>query len=265
MIANATIQSAKIAAIDAAKITTGTLSADRIAANSITAGKLATDAIQIGLAGWTSTIRITPTQISWYDSSTLVGFIDKSGMNFYRGAKFIGKIGESSYPPNQNIRGISMDLNETGGFISWNYRVVNNVWADILTLDPVGSIYPGKDGIHLGNHLFTHSLGIAGASGLKLYVKNYAPAGISSPTLSGYDPHDVNNMFNTGVVFGKVHLYVDTNGYIYNLTNVFTRVSDLMLRVNEMIRRLNYGWVSSAIGATSTWDETGLTEMDTTL
>lgn len=45
LIADATIQSAKIANLDAAKITTGTLSADRIAASSIVAAKIASGAI----------------------------------------------------------------------------------------------------------------------------------------------------------------------------------------------------------------------------
>ncbi|MBT1017611.1 phage tail protein [Canibacter sp. lx-72] len=52
MIRDAAITSAKIASLDAGKITTGTLSASRIAARTITADKLATNAIQVGLSGW---------------------------------------------------------------------------------------------------------------------------------------------------------------------------------------------------------------------
>lgn len=51
MIADAAIINAKIANLDAG----------RIAARSITADKLAANAIQVGLAGWDQSIRISPT------------------------------------------------------------------------------------------------------------------------------------------------------------------------------------------------------------
>lgn len=90
MIKDAAITSAKIAALDAGKITTGYLSAYRIAAKSITADKLAANAIQVGLAGWNQSIRISPTQIAWYSGSTLEGTISSSGMKFWYVTRYIG-------------------------------------------------------------------------------------------------------------------------------------------------------------------------------
>ena len=114
MIADAAITNAKISAIDAGKITTGYLAAARIKAGSITADKFASNAIQVGLAGWTSTIRITPTQIGWYNQSTLQGTITAEGMKFWYGTRFIGVIGENYKTSNTSVRGIVMNLNGQG-------------------------------------------------------------------------------------------------------------------------------------------------------
>lgn len=92
MIKDAAITSAKAAALDAGKITTGTPNAARIGAKSITADKLGADAIQVGLASWTSSIRITPAQISWYSGSWLEGTITSSGLRFWYGTRYIGEM-----------------------------------------------------------------------------------------------------------------------------------------------------------------------------
>lgn len=110
MIADAAITSAKIGALDAGKITTGVLNASRIGARSITADKLAANAIQVGLAGWTSSIRITPTQISWYSGSSLEGTITSSGLRFWYGTRYIGEMARRAKKDATDIQGIVNQL-----------------------------------------------------------------------------------------------------------------------------------------------------------
>lgn len=110
MIADAAITSAKIAALDAGKVTTGTLNAARIGAKSIIADKLATNAIQVGLAGWASSIRLTPTQISWYSGSSLEGTITSSGLRFWYGTRYIGEMARRAKKDATDIQGIVNQL-----------------------------------------------------------------------------------------------------------------------------------------------------------
>lgn len=63
---------------------------------------------------------------------------------------------------------------------------------------------------------------------------------------------------------------VVTNGTYYNMTRLFERTNDLMSRVNEIIRRLNYGWIVSITGSGSNiqwtnYSNTGLQTMPTAL
>ena len=70
--------------------------------------------------------------------------------------------------------------------------------------------------------------------------------------------------------FHTYDLLITTNGSYYDMSSVFDRLEDLMTRVNELIRRLNYGWIVSISGAESniTWlnySNTGLSAMSTTV
>ena len=114
MIVGAAITSAKIDALDAGKITTGVLSTVRIRARSITADKLATKAIQVRLARWTNSIRISPTQIAWYNGATSEGNVTSSGMRFCYGTRCIGWTGPQLKAGAADIRGISNSLECAG-------------------------------------------------------------------------------------------------------------------------------------------------------
>lgn len=121
MIADAAVTSAKIAALDAGKTTTGTLSAARIGAGSITADKLATNAIQVGLAGWNSSIRISPTQIGWYSGTSLEGTITSAGLKFWYGTRYIGEMARRAKKDAADIQGIVNQLAYRGDYIAWSY------------------------------------------------------------------------------------------------------------------------------------------------
>ncbi|WP_234409961.1 hypothetical protein [Trueperella pyogenes] len=264
MIADAAITDAKIAGLDAGKITTGTLSAARIGARTITADKLATNAIQVGLAGWTSSIRISPTQIAWYSGSSLEGKITSAGMQFWYGTRYIGEMARRQKKDVADVQGIVSQLAYRGDYVAWTYQTTSTGdYYTCLTLDPKGRFY-GRAGIHLGADLRMN--------GYKVYTSdtryisfvdtNYTGKGTVASISSS------NGLAKIG--FHTYDLLVTTNGSYYNMSRVFDRLKDLMARVNELIRRLNYGWIVSISGSGSniTWsnyDNTSLSTMSTTI
>ena len=264
MIAEGAITSAKIAALDAGKITTGTLNAARIGAKSITADKLATNAIQVGLAGWTSSIRITPTQISWYSGSSLEGTITSSGLRFWYGTRYIGEMARRAKKDATDIQGIVNQLAYRGDYVAWTYQTTSTGdYFTCLTLDPKGKFY-GRAGIHLGADLRINGNKVYTSDTRYIMFQDVAFSGKGTyATLSG----------SSGLARIGFHTYdllITTNGTFYNMSRAFDRLKDLMTRVNEIIRRLNYGWIVSISGSGSniTWtnyNNTGLSAMSTSL
>jgi hypothetical protein len=264
MIADATIASAKIAALDAAKITTGTLSAARIAANSITADKLATNAIQVGLAGWTDSIRITPYQISWYSGSTLEGYIDSTGMNFYYGTRFIGMMGESYDASNSAKRGIATHLNGEGDYATWAYRSgTSGSYTRFLTFDPRNSLGSGA-GISFGTNLWLNGYNLYTSGGRAVYLGDNTLGSSTWPSWSSANGY-------SKVTFDSTHLYLITNNTYYSCTSVMSRIGELISRVNSLITLLNNGWIKTITAGSngsiswSYYSSTGLSAMSTTL
>jgi len=264
MIKDAAITSAKIAALDAGKITTGYLSAYRIAAKSITADKLAANAIQVGLAGWNQSIRISPTQIAWYSGSTLEGTISSSGMKFWYGTRYIGEMARRAHKDKPDVQGVVNQVAYQGDYVAWTYQTVSGGdYFTCLTLDPKGRFY-GKAGIHLGADLRTN--------GYKFYTTGSRYVSLQDATLTGKGTYAGWASSNglAKVVFHTYDLMVVTNGSYYNMTRLFDRVGDLMSRMNSLIGLFNRGWITSISGSGSniTWQyysNTGLSTMSTTL
>ena len=263
MIADATIQSAKIAAIDAGKITTGTLTAARIGAGSITADKLATNAIQVGLEGWTNSIRISPTEINWYDGTSLQGKIQADGLYIYNGSSHIGTFAGSYAVESTSIRGISMHLSGGGSFISFGYRTGSSgTFSTVLVLDPQAKVR-SQAGFHLGTDLCTNGFNFR-SSGNRI-VKMTDLSLTTGGTTLGTFPAWGSDSGRARIAFGTDHLYLVSNNVFCTVTSVTSRISELITRVNQLITRLNNGWVISATGTTSSYSGTGLTVMGTSL
>lgn len=264
MIRDAAITSAKIAYIDASKITTGLLDANRIAAGSITADKLSANAIQVGLAGWTSNIRINPTQISWYNGSQLEGKIASTGMQFWYGDRYIGEMARRSHKDKPDVQGIVNQLAYKGDYVAWTYQnAAGGNFYTCLTLDPKGRFYDSA-GIHLGSDLRTN--------GHKFYTSANRYVTLQDCALSGRGTHPgwVGPSSLAKVVFHTYDVMVVTNGSFYNMTRLFDRVKDLMSRVNGLIGLLNQGWITSIAGSGSniSWryfSNTGYSQMSTNL
>ncbi|MHB0828243.1 MAG: phage tail spike protein [Schaalia turicensis] len=264
MIKDAAVTSAKIAALDAGKITTGTLSAARIGARSITADKLAANAIQVGLAGWTQSIRITPYQIAWYNGSTLEGTISSSGMKFWYGTRYIGEMARRAHKDKPDVQGVVNQVAYQGDYVAWTYQTVSGgTYYTCLTLDPKGRFY-GKAGIHLGADLRTN--------GYKFYTTGSRYVTLQDCTLTGKGTYAGWASSNglAKIVFHTYDLMVVTNGSYYNMTRLFDRTKDLMSRMNAILSLLNQGWITSISGSGSniTWryfSNTGLSAMSTNL
>ena len=264
MIKDAAVTSAKIAALDAGKITTGTLSAARIGARSISADKLATNAIQVGLAGWNQSIRISPTQIAWYNGSTLEGTISSSGMKFWYGSRYIGEMARRAHKDKPDVQGVVNQVAYQGDYVAWTYQTVSGGGSfTCLTLDPKGRFY-GEAGIHLGADLRTN--------GYKFYTTGSRYVTLQDCTLTGKGTYAGWASSNglAKVVFHTYDLMVVTNGSYYNMTRLFDRTKDLMSRMNAILSLLNQGWITSISGTGSniTWryfSNTGLSAMSTNL
>lgn len=264
MIKDAAVTSAKIASLDAGKITTGTLSAARIEARSITADKLAANAIQVGLAGWTQSIRITPYQIAWYNGSTLEGTISSSGMKFWYGTRYIGEMARRAHKDKPDVQGVVNQVAYQGDYVAWTYQTVSGgTYYTCLTLDPKGRFY-GKAGIHLGADLRTN--------GYKFYTTGSRYVTLQDCTLTGEGTYAGWASSNglAKIVFHTYDLMVVTNGSYYNMTRLFDRTKDLMSRMNAILSLLNQGWITSISGTGSniTWryfSNTGLSAMSTNL
>lgn len=214
MIKDAAITSAKVASLDAGKITTGTLNAARIGAGTITADKLASNAIQVGLAGWSNTIRITPYVISWYDGANLEGQVTSQG--------------------------ITNALDWQGDFVDWAYKQSStaSTFTTLLTLGPKGKFW-GQSGIHLCTSLRTHGWAFYTAGNRSITLQDVTLNGLG--TFPGWASS--NNLAK--IAFHTYDVMVVTNGSYYNMTLLFDRVKDLMGRVNTLIGLLNQGWIKT--------------------
>ncbi|MGM0215468.1 hypothetical protein [Enterococcus sp. AZ109] len=249
-IKDAAITNAKIGTVSADKITTGTLnaalvnvinvnaanlsggyiSANRIAARSITGDHLTIDAVQVGFNAMGNTMRINSTSLSFYSGSNLQARLTESGMEFWYGSRKIGQMGENQKSNYPNIRGITVDLERTGDYISWAYRqnTTDTYYTTLLTLDPRGS-FTGNSGIVAGTNLYMSNYSIQRVNTLELRnTLNLSANGISITGLGGslklgtisangyqyaYLSHGGGQ---AGIFFGSSYLYLNHAGYFYN-------------------------------------------------
>lgn len=188
--------------MDAGNLSTGYLNGNRIRANSITADKLATNAIQVGFNSYSDNLKLNPYSMDFYGDTQLKGKLTSEGMEFWYGSRKIGRIGESSKLGNDNVRGISMALENSGDYVTWSYRKnsTDSALTTMLTLDPKGR-FTGKSGIHLDSDVYMTKVkpGYEGAKEfLKFGIVNY-----NNYSYSGL----LNDSGKTGIFMGGNWLY----------------------------------------------------------
>ncbi|WP_318654341.1 phage tail protein [Enterococcus faecium] len=206
---------ARITNIDAANISSGFLDNQRIRSNSITADKLAVNAIQVGFNNYSQNLKIDPYNLSFFNKNQLSGKLTSEGMEFWHGTRKIGRIGENSKIGNETIRGIAMNLEHEGDYISWSYRKAQNdsAFTSMLILDPRGK-FSGKAGIHMDAdvHMIKVKPGIPSAREfLRFGVVNYNNTFYSAL---------LNDSGKSGVMFGSGYLYLLHNNVVLPVEDI---------------------------------------------
>ena len=206
---------ARITNIDAANISSGFLDNQRIRSNSITADKLAVNAIQDGFNNYSQNLKIDPYTLSFFNKNQLSGKLTSEGMEFWHGTRKIGRIGENSKIGNETIRGIAMNLDHEGDYISWSYRKAQNdsAFTSMLMLDPRGK-FSGKAGIHMDAdvHMIKVKPGIPSAREfLRFGVVNYNNTFYSAL---------LNDSGKSGVMFGSGYLYLLHNNVVLPVEDI---------------------------------------------
>ena len=206
---------ARIMNIDAANISSGFLDNQRIRSNSITADKLAVNAIQDGFNNYSQNLKIDPYTLSFFNKNQLSGKLTSEGMEFWHGTRKIGRIGENSKIGNETIRGIAMNLEHEGDYISWSYRKAQNdsAFTSMLMLDPRGK-FSGKAGIHMDAdvHMIKVKPGIPSAREfLRFGVVNYNNTFYSAL---------LNDSGKSGVMFGSGYLYLLHNNVVLPVEDI---------------------------------------------
>ncbi|MGM0206429.1 hypothetical protein IGI96_000898 [Enterococcus sp. DIV0421] len=210
--------------MNAANITTGYLSSDRIQANSITADKLAANAIMVGLNSSLSSLQLSSTSITFSKSGTKTSAITDQGQEFWYGTRKIGYLGSTSKVGNADVRGIAMNLEDTGDFMTWGYKETasSSSYTAMLTLDPKGK-FTDSSGLSIDVTAWmekiegkggTLEIGTPGAyQSVKFCVTTYNNT--KYPAL-------LNESGDVGVFFGSTELYLVRNNTVYSLNNIIT-------------------------------------------
>ena len=230
-IANAAITDAKIGSLSASKVTTGTLNAANVNIINLNVDKLVGNLSQFVRSYWNSinsSVQITGYGMEFYSGSTLEGRLTSSGMEFWYGTRKIGHMGENSKLGYPNIRGISMDLERTGDYISWAYRqnASDGYFTTLLTLDPRGA-FTGSTGVILGANMNLKNHNLYEANLVQTNTLNCWGGGLSITGLGGSLKLSTTNFNgnsyatighsggNAGVLFGSSYLYLVHGGYVW--------------------------------------------------
>lgn len=144
----------RVVNMDAANLSSGYINNARLRSQSITADKLAVNAIQVGFNTFSQSLKIDPYSLGFYSRNILSGRLTSEGMEFWYGSRKVGRIGESAKLGNESVRGITMELEDTGDYVSWAYRKnkTDRATASIMTLDPKGR-FTGRAGVHITTDL----------------------------------------------------------------------------------------------------------------
>lgn len=208
--------------IDAANISSGYINNDRLRSRSITADKLATNAIQVGFNNYSQNLKLDPRSLNFYNGTQLAGKLTSEGMEFWYGTRKIGHMGETAKKGDTSVRGIAMNLEYTGDFVTWGYKekTNNTTYTSMLTLDPKGK-FTGDSGLIIDVTAWMKK--IEGQNGV---------LEIGTPGAYQSVKFGVNEFNNTkypaltaksgkvGVAFGSTELYLLRNNTAYSLNDI---------------------------------------------
>lgn len=190
--------------IDAANISSGYINNDRLRSRSITADKLATNAIQVGFNNYSQNLKLDPSSLNFYNGAELVGKLTSSGMEFWDGVTKIGYMGKTYKKDNPSVRGVAMNLEVNGDFVSWGYKKSSSIYEAAttqLTLDMSGRM-TGKKGIHLDADVYMTKVK-PGYSNAKEFLE-FSVVNYQNTTYSAL----LNQSGSSGVFMGASWLYL---------------------------------------------------------
>ncbi len=208
--------------IDAASISSGYINNDRLRSRSITADKLATNAIQVGFNNYSQNLKLDPRSLNFYNGTQLAGKLTSEGMEFWYGTRKIGHMGETAKKGDTSVRGIAMNLEYTGDFVTWGYKekTNNTTYTSMLTLDPKGK-FTGDSGLIIDVTAW-----------MKKKEGQNGVLEIGTPGAYQSVKFGVNEFNNTkypaltaksgkvGVAFGSTELYLLRNNTAYSLNDI---------------------------------------------
>lgn len=211
--------------LDASSLTSGYINSDRILSRSITADKLSVDAIQVGFNSYSNVIKLNQSYLEFYNSNLLAGRLSSEGMEFWHSLTKIGFLGETHKTDNDFIRGIAMNIETTGNFITWGYKknVSDSFYTSMLTLAPRTG-YKKEIGIHFDADAYIGRVKPnvnAMTDFLRFSVIGYSGSSYSSLT---------NDSANSGVMMGQHYLYLLHDGHVYpfeELKNILYKLKGL--------------------------------------
>ena len=215
--------------INAANITTGTLNAARIGAGTITANHLAANAIQVGLAAWNDTVRITPTAISFYDGLTMTSQLSNKGLRLVSGATQIGLVGmqQLSGTTGVNNMGIAFDLEYNRLFMSWAYLESSTAttYTQKLSWFRVNSPSGGSAtaGLNFSANMNFHNYEIRNPNYIRVADSAARRLRFNYGNLTGAEnnaPYLMNEAGSVGLYFGASELYFVRNNIYYRLGDI---------------------------------------------
>lgn len=234
-IEDASISSAKIASLSADKLTSGTIDANlinvvningaNIVANSISGDKMTADAIQVGFQRMGSTIRISPTELSFWDGGNRSLSLQNDGMHIIdsNNAEDVGLIHTNHISGYPNYNGLTFDLNPKGDYIAWGTRrsdsdnfAVQMAWVRSAMSQDTG-FSPGLnivDQVSFGKGVYVPG---------SYQLLNFADIAVNDT----HYPYFGSAGLKAGLLYGSTQTYLISDGTVYSLTKVIKALAGL--------------------------------------
>ena len=201
-------------------IVEGEIRAHHIAARSITADRLTANAITVGFNSLGNTLRLSPTEITFSANGTRAGMLTGNGLEYWWGARDIGRISHNQIVNHPNVRGLNFGLRHTGDYLAFGFLNTPNAptYTNSMMIDPWGrwsSINgPSRPGVHVLQQLNARQLGTHGFA-------NNQDAEFSVARVNGEDRFFFGspNRHN-GIGFNNHDFFIVARGHWYNITHL---------------------------------------------
>lgn len=226
------INSAYITELSGSKISAGTVDANivnlinlngaNISAYTITGDKLSANAVQVGFNNMGSTMKITPTDLTFYNGANRALVLNNTGMHIIATADNtdVGRIEANIMQDYPSLHGLTFDLNSQGDFMTWgaqNEGNSNDVYhTKLLWLRKSAATKMGNNA--LAGFDFSDPVRLSGGIDI---AEAYQNLKFEVFTFSNTDyPALTSSNGKVGIAFGSTELYLIRNGTYYPLSGI---------------------------------------------